>query len=118
VLSRETLQNVGASLSPRELPAGHEEIERLRSSGSTGRAVEVATSNLASLWQNVLTLRAQIWAGRDFSRLMGVIRKLPPGEALPPDGDTVDRWGNEIAFPFQTGPCVRLTATAEIREQQ
>jgi phenylacetate-CoA ligase len=118
VLSRETLQNAVASLSPRELPAGHEEIERLRSSGSTGRAVEVATSNLASLWQNVLTLRAQIWAGREFSRVMGVIRKLPPGEALPPDGDMVDRWGNEIAFPFQTGPCARLTAAAEIREQR
>lgn len=118
VLTRDHLQNEQTMLRARELPSGHEEFDRLRSSGSTGRAVEVVTTNVSDLWQKVLTLRTQIWAGRDFSRKMGVIRKLPPGEALPPDGDVLEQWGDGTTFPFLTGPCVRLAASTEIGEQK
>jgi phenylacetate-CoA ligase len=117
LLKRDLLQNEGAKLRAHELPPGHEEIDWLRSSGSTGRAVEVMTTNVNDLWQKTLTLRNQIWANRDFGRTMGVIRKLPPDEAPPPDGDRLESWGDETSFPFPTGPCVRLSAAAEIGEQ-
>jgi phenylacetate-CoA ligase len=118
VLTRDQLQDEPATLRARQLPAGHEEFERLRSSGSTGRAVEMTTTNVSDLWQKVLTLRTQIWAGRDFTRTMGVIRKLPAGEAPPPDGDVVNHWGDATTFPFATGPCVRLAANTEIGLQK
>jgi hypothetical protein len=71
------------------------------------------TTSVNNLWQQVLTLRTQIWADRDFTRTMGVIRKLAAGQAPPPDGDRLERWGDASSFPFMTGPCVRLAATAE-----
>ncbi|MEX2129592.1 MAG: hypothetical protein WD871_15315 [Xanthobacteraceae bacterium] len=117
LLTRDHLQDGGAALHARELPPGQQEIDRLRSSGSTGRAVEVITTNFNDLWQKTLTLRTQIWAGRDFARTMGVIRKLPPGEAPPPNGDVIEHWGDATTFPFLTGACVRLSATAEIGAQ-
>jgi phenylacetate-CoA ligase len=118
VLTRDQLQDYPDSLRARELPPGHEEIERLRSSGSTGRAVEVAATNVSDLWQKVLTLRTQVWAGRNFNRTMAVIRKLPPGEGRPPDGDVLEHWGDATMFPFLTGQCVRLAASTEIGEMK
>jgi phenylacetate-CoA ligase len=117
-LTRDHLQADADTLRARSLPPGHEEIGRLRSSGSTGRAVEVVTTSVNNLWQQVLTLRTQIWADRDFTRTMGVIRKLAAGDAPPPEGDALERWGDASSFPFATGPCVRLAATAEIGEQK
>ena len=79
--------------------------------------VVVNTTNTMLAWQDALTLRAQVWALRDFSQSVAVIRKYPKGPAEYPDGLRTQSW-SPSAFPFTTGPAMFLTTSYTSLEQQ
>ncbi|MDZ4136433.1 MAG: hypothetical protein U1D06_12700, partial [Paracoccaceae bacterium] len=112
ILARGDLQSAGAALKARHLPAGYNATLVLRSSGSTGEPVEVTSTNITDHWQKVLALRATIWAQRDFSKSLGVIRKMKHSAAPLPEGETFAHWAETAAFPFVTGPRHALNALA------
>ena len=112
VLTREDLREHRADLLARTLPPGHRSETLRRSSGSTGEPVTVMTTNISNHWQKVLALRAAVWARRDFTGRLAVIRKLSSPAARLPDGETTDHWADRDGFPFRTGPRHALDAQA------
>jgi phenylacetate-CoA ligase len=117
LLSRETLRTASDALRAARLPEGHRAAGELSSSGSTGMVVRLTTTDVMSHWQNTLGVRSHIWAGRDFSRSIAVIRREKPGVAAYPDGLQRTRWGAPIYYPFPTGNGYQLNARASLEEQ-
>ena len=117
VLSRDTLRTVGETLRAAKLPEGHKIAGELSSSGSTGMVVRLMTSNVMSHWQNTLGVRSHLWAGRDFSLPIAVIRREKPGVAAYPNGIQARRWGPPSYYPFPTGNGYQLNARASLEDQ-
>lgn len=103
LLERAALQENAEAFVAQHLPQGQRIAGRQRSSGSTGTAVEVQATNVTSTWQKALALRAAVWARRDFSGDLAVIRRFSGADAGLPDGVTDPHWGDPEGFPFRTG---------------
>ena len=108
ILSRADLRDHQSELRAVALPAGHRAAGERKSSGSTGMMVTVAVSDVALAVQHALTFRAHLWAGRDFSRTLAVIRRMTSGQARYPSGAKSARWGNPMVYPIPTGPSFSL----------
>jgi phenylacetate-CoA ligase len=109
ILSRAELRDNQSALRAVALPAGHRAQGERKSSGSTGMVVTVAISDVALAVQHALTFRAHLWAGRDFSRPLAVIRRMKSGQASYPSGAKAARWGSPLVYPIPTGPSFSLT---------
>lgn len=118
ILTRHDLQDSGNALSSRLLPPGHVRTGKLRSSGSTGTPVEVATTNIVNMWQKAFALRAAVWARRDFSQTLAVIRKFADDLTHHPDGQTSSHWADPEGIPFKTGQRFSVDATSRSIDDQ
>jgi phenylacetate-CoA ligase len=107
-----------ALLQAEQLPAGHQLVGERTSSGSTGMVVAVKTTNVWLEWQNALTFRTQLWAGRDLDRPIAVIRRFPTGTAPYPQGLTDGSWAPPFVFPMPTGAAFYLETAGVSLEQQ
>jgi phenylacetate-CoA ligase len=117
ILDRNRLRDDRAGLEPAQLPPGHTLKSELSSSGSTGMVVRIAATNVWLRLQRVLGLRAQFWAGREFHRTVGVIRRLDPGNAAYPAGRLLQRWAPRADVPFRTGRAFLLNAYTPLDQQ-
>jgi phenylacetate-CoA ligase len=117
ILSREMLRDEGETLRPDRLPRGHVAAADLASSGSTGLVVRLTATNVWLRWQRALGLRSHLWAGSDFHRAIGIIRRQDPGAATWPHGSVNRRWAAPGDVPFPTGPAYLLNAYTPLGQQ-
>ncbi len=118
VLSRYDLREHYDALRARHLPRGHAYAQDASSSGSTGAVVRVAQTNVFLQWQHVLGLRAYLWAGFDFKRVLAFINRRPAAEAPFPNGALRPRWAAPGLVPFASGRSHLLNVATTSLEQQ
>ena len=75
VLGRREVQAQGSALVCRDLPAEHGTILSNATSGSTGMPLQIITTELAQTFWRAVTLRQQIWQGRDLRLKFASIRR-------------------------------------------
>ncbi|MGA3157596.1 MAG: phenylacetate--CoA ligase family protein [Steroidobacteraceae bacterium] len=103
VLSKADLRLHGAAMHAAALPAHHLPLELLRTSGSTGIPVEVATTPLTRRIWSALTAREHLWQLRDPGRRLGIIRYRPKTHRNA-RGEDLPSWGPPMAELVPTGP--------------
>lgn len=118
IITRDMLLKQKKQLKSYRLPAGHKITGRLRSSGSTGTAIEVASTNISNMWQKAFALRSAIWHRREFDQTLALIRKFSTPATKLPDGETSGHWADVEGFPFQTGKRFALEVTQSSIEEQ
>jgi len=99
VLERAALQEAGPALRSEATPRAHGSWQLIRSSGSTGRPVEVEKTAYTGVLTKALMLREHLWQGRDFERSFAAIRvakQNPAAQRLP--GVETEGWGAETAL--------------------
>lgn len=102
ILTKRQLREHGAQLRARRIPPAELPVTTVKTSGSTGLAVEVlSTASTRHAW-DALTLREHLWQQRDFRGRLGVMRYLAP-ERRKPGGTDVPGWGNPVAQLHRTG---------------
>ncbi|OGQ96336.1 MAG: hypothetical protein A2521_10835 [Deltaproteobacteria bacterium RIFOXYD12_FULL_57_12] len=112
-LKRFELQQNEKNLLSRRLPKEHGKLTTLRSSGSTGKPVQVAATQLTNFFWQVFTLREHFWRRRDFSGTLAAIRHFAGGGAQHP-GLTATDWGPWTAAITRTGPSHMLNSNTDI----
>lgn len=117
IIDRETIQQHQSELiALRKGKAEPQKRFRMRSSGSTGRPVEVFTDEQAQWFWRAITLRDHLWQQRAFSDALAVIKYLPDGEGRLP-GKRSESWGPATASLFDTGPCSILNSGVDVASQ-
>lgn len=87
-----------------------------RSSGSTGRPIEVLITDRTNLFWKAITLRDHLWQQRDFSQALAVIKQSGDDQTGPP-GKRFRGWGESTGLLFKTGPSFMVSSRTDIREQ-
>lgn len=108
VLPRKEVQQAGDALISRKLPAGHGELRKVSTSGSTGMPVTCYGTDVTHLVWMASSLMEHFWHRRDVSCRHLTIRpidKLQPGEI-----SRSETW----APPVRTGPSVVASVRADI----
>jgi phenylacetate-CoA ligase len=113
ILTRAQVQEDPAALISNAVPPAHLPLQPVRSSGSTGRPVELKASAVTALFRRALYLREHRWHGRDLTLAAATIRNFRDGSGLPPEGKRVARWGHGYA----TRPIDALNIRATVDEQ-
>ena len=117
VLTRDEVQGVGADLRSARLPPDHGRVRDVTSSGSTGKPVTVAKTQLVQTVWEAMTLRDHLWHRRDLTKKLAAIRSLPRGRGVYPRGERVRAWSAATASVYPTGPACSLSAASTIEEQ-
>jgi phenylacetate-CoA ligase len=102
LLAKATLRQDERLLLPRALPAAHQPITSVQTSGSVGIPVTVRKSAAARLAWDAGTVREHLWQRRDFSRRLGVIRYLKK-DRRQPQGGVRPGWGQPVSRIAATG---------------
>ena len=100
IMTRSDIQQAGHALISRSVPPHHGSVGLVRSSGSTGRPIEVATTELVAAFGLAMTMRDHLWHRRDIEAKCVDIRTALPKGKTPRDM----RWGPAP----DTGALVRL----------
>jgi len=116
ILPRDRLATEPEIFRSAALPEGQFRTGEQRSSGSTGQIVRIETTNLHYGWQNAFNFRAHLWAHRDFSKPIAMIRKMAEGAAPPPKGVRRDRWDAPTVIPVESSASYYLDTTATLEE--
>lgn len=103
VLTKSELRVRGPIMHASSLPAQHQPRELIRTSGSTGIPVEIATTAWTRRMWNALTAREHLWQLRDPARRLGIIRYRPK-DNRDPRGEELPSWGPPMADLVRTGP--------------
>lgn len=108
VMRRGDIQEAGPALIATLLPPGHGRSFAVRSSGSTGRPIEVRGTEVTELFLRAMTMRAHLWHRRDLAAKSVDIRTaFAPG--------TAPRRARWAPLP-RTGPAVRIDIALPIAE--
>ena len=113
VLTRAAVQEDPAALVSERVPESHGAAGAVRSSGSTGRPIEVKATHLSGLFRRALYLRDHQWGARDFTLAAASIRNFKDGSGMPPEGKRIAGWG----FGYATRPLAALNIRATIEQQ-
>ena len=118
VLERADLQRAGPALRSPATPQAHGRWQLIRSSGSTGRPVEVEKTAYTGVLMKAQMLREHHWHRRDFSRRLAAIRvaKGQAGAQRPP-GLEAPGWGAETAMLDMRGSAALLDLSVSLGEQ-
>jgi phenylacetate-CoA ligase len=103
VLAKAALRLQGPAMHASALPAAHQPRELLRTSGSTGIPVEVATTPFTRRIWRALTAREHLWQRRDPALRLGIIRYRPKSNR-DARGEDLPSWGPPMAELVRTGP--------------
>ncbi len=118
VLERATVQDAGVALRSAATPRTHGGWQLIRSSGSTGRPIEVEKTAYTGVLTKALMLREHLWHGRDFTRSFAAIRvakQTPAAQRLP--GVEVEGWGAETAMLAARGRGALLDLALPLGDQ-
>jgi phenylacetate-CoA ligase len=113
VLTRAQVQEDPAALLSDAIPRAHLPLRAVRSSGSTGRPVELKATPITELFRSALLLREQRWHGRDLTLTAATIRNFRDGGGMPPDGKRAAGW----VHGYVTKPVHALNIRATVDEQ-
>lgn len=113
VLTRSQLQKEPAAFASSNVPVQHLPLALVRSSGSTGRPIELKITRLTSLIRRALYLREHVWHRRDLSLAAATIRNFRDGSGMPPAGKRSAGWG----YGYATRPISALNIRASVDEQ-
>lgn len=117
IIDRETIQQHTSELKANTKNSAPENQEyRMRSSGSTGRPVEIFTDQQAQWYWRAITVRDHLWQQRAFTDALAVIKYLPDGDGQPP-GTHSPVWGAATSALFDTGPCFMLNSGVDVARQ-
>jgi phenylacetate-CoA ligase len=108
ILTRADLQEAGQRMHAIKNLPDHGPVNSATSSGSTGRPVTSLSNQTVQFFFNVMSLREHLWAKRDFSKTMAVIKDLTDPQAVPPHGRKSLSWGISTYGNVPTGPCYSL----------
>lgn len=115
ILTRQDIIEAGdkqKSLKP--LP-GHERLNKIKSSGSTGMAITAYGTQTTGLFWQAFTLRDHLWQERDLSGKLAAIR--PVDVVNPGESSSSSSWGGVTAKVFDTGPAVLMSSRSDIADQ-
>lgn len=118
VLTRSEVIKHNAALMAGTLPPPLVAKGVLQTSGSTGAPVRIQSTDALARQRAALTVRAHIWAGRDFAKSFANIRRSPRGVATYPGGAQVPKWAAPLAFTFRQGTLYALNTDQVSLEQQ
>ncbi|MCL4778555.1 MAG: hypothetical protein KJ049_00065 [Gammaproteobacteria bacterium] len=113
-LSKPALRTLGPRLYARSIPSAQMPIVPIRTSGSTGIAVELRTTALTRRLWEALTLREHLWSQRDFSKRLGVLRSRKGSRET--DGKVQPNWGAPVAPLFPSGPSSAMRISRPVDE--
>jgi phenylacetate-CoA ligase len=109
-LTRAQVQDAGAALHSRALPAGHGARLALPTSGSTGRPLTAYGTGLTQLLAGAVNLRDHRWHRREVTARFAAIRtKVEPAAQ--------DGWGGAPQAAWQTGPAATFPISRPLDEQ-
>jgi phenylacetate-CoA ligase len=113
ILTRAQVQADPAALLSDTIPPAHLPLRPVRSSGSTGRPVELKTTSISEIFRSALLLREQRWHQRDLTLTAATIRNFRDGSGLPPEGKHAAGW----VHGYVTKPVPALNIRATVDEQ-
>ena len=99
LLRRRHLQDAGDQLFSRQVPASHLPLTEMRTSGSTGEAVMILTTQVGKLFWLALTLREHQWWQRDYQRTLVALRGNLSQARV-----SQDNWGPPVSLVSPSGP--------------
>ena len=109
-LARATLQAATDALTARELPRDHGRMLWHTTTGSTGRPLRCASSELTNFFNNALTLRETLWYRRDLGATLMIIRASAEEGRFP-------NWGPATMHLCDTGSLVVLDVHHSLERQ-
>ncbi|WP_415896661.1 phenylacetate--CoA ligase family protein [Neptuniibacter sp. QD72_48] len=116
ILTRQDLIDAGDKQKSVKPLAGHDRLNKIQSSGSTGMPITAYGTQTTGLFWQAFTAREHIWHQRDFSGKLAAIR--PVGGGLRPgECSKSPHWGGAISKIFETGPAVLLSSRTDIAAQ-
>ena len=116
ILDRTDLRGQLRTLSTNDYPSTHGGVQLKASSGSTGRPVEVHTTEFFQRFWDAVSIRLLIWGRIDPGVKLAAIRGRMK-EAVYPKGATQPTWGAPINLLFKTGPAAALSSVTDVADQ-
>ena len=116
VLGRREVQEHHDDLLSTRVPPTHGRLIGDATSGSTGMPVRIVKTEHALLTWLALTVREELWHARDWSRVIGVIRRDPEGRSGFPGRRHPD-WGPPLALLYPTGAAELLDTGTSVAQQ-
>jgi len=115
LLTRRLVQSKRRALISDVAPKEHGAVTTTQTSGSTGTPVVVDRTEICVLMWHVLTARDHLWAGRDTTLPLAVVRYAPGAEF--PSGLRTSSWGPAADLIGAPGPCEILHVKATTEQQ-
>lgn len=114
ILTRTEVQEAGQALCSTAVPAAHEAVAVVQTSGSTGHPVQVWSTGLTRFFWQAFTVREHLWHQRDVTGKLVAIR---PDRQSAPGGVMAESWGPPMDLLFTTGPSALLHSNTAIDAQ-
>ncbi len=115
LLTRNDIYVHGKSLRCQRLPAHHDPVTRIYSTGSTGRPITAYQSQISQFFWAAFTLRDHFWHNRDFSGSAAAIRFVRKSSTA--EGIRNENWGPAVAMLTSTGPGFELDIETPVERQ-
>jgi len=116
ILSRSSLQEAGPAMRTERLPAGHEPVSEVITTGSTGRPVRALSTRVTGLFWQAITLRDMLWHERDMRLTLAAIR-ADRSDQIPAGGMILSNWAPFLEAAYPTGRCALMSITNDIPTQ-
>ena len=116
VLTRDDVQDAAGALLSEQVPSDHQPLADTLTSGTTGPPVRTVGSLVTGLFWMAITLREQLWHGRDLGGTLAAIR-AEQSDQMPPEGLTLSGWGPAIEGVYPTGPCQLFSMQHDVEVQ-
>lgn len=116
ILEREVLQENEAELISQHIPEHHGNAFKKKTSGSTGRQLNILDTDANNLYWMAITLRDHVWHQREFDGKFVSIRSGRYGKD-PMSIKSYEGWGPSTCSVFRTGPSCRFYHTMPIEKQ-
>lgn len=116
MLTRNKIQSAGAEIISRNLPKEHGKVYPMKTSGSTGKAIEVLATDFTRLFYDALMLRFHDWHQHDFLKTIMAIRWPNTGSHVSDVSFNAD-WGWPINQYVSSGHSVLVNIALDTLSQ-
>lgn len=117
ILTRAHVQAAADKFISNKIPPHHGKVLDVSTSGSTGKTIKIKSTELSQFFWNAFTFRDHLWHKRDVSKKLAIIRITSGKHALPPNGITMNSWGDSTHEIKKPGKAVLLSVKSTIDEQ-